>query len=277
MKRNLHTSIITAAALFVVAVFLAVGVNPASAVVITELTWNDSSGNVTSTSGDGGTNSDTDIDRDSTLVSFKVGSDEFSNFVLVDSATFALSNGDISPFWGANAAVPLTIADDTLSVTDNRLDTGLVNMGNGGEFFFPSSPTSLDEVLFIFEVGSNDGGRNVSLIDGLGGNIVGSTVIENFDNNLVADIDFTRANGAGTVNTSNTGFKGRAISFGAGFGLTAAQLSSVAGVRIDGNNGLDPSLVGFTVSQPANVPEPTTAVLGLIGIAGLVRRRRKAA
>ena len=147
--------------------------------LITELTWNDAlNGNVTSTGGDGGTNADIDINLASTLVSFKIGTAEYHSFVTANS-TNASGQSGVTPYWGQNAT-NLSAGDDILSVTDNRLDTGMVNIGNNSDFSFPSSPTSLDHVLFIFDVGSADGSRAVELIDGLGGSVVGSAGCRRF-------------------------------------------------------------------------------------------------
>jgi hypothetical protein len=233
--------------------------------VITELTWNDATnGNVTSTDGTG-----TNISYASTLVSFKVGTDEYSNFVTVNS-TNASGADDVTPYWGVNST-DLSAGDDQLSVTDNRLDTGMVNIGDDSDFSFASSPTSLDQVLFIFDVGSADGSLNVELIDGLGGNVVGTTLSVNFSVASVANIDFERVDGGGTSTTGGTdaAFVGLALSF-SDFGLTSGDLSSIAGVRLDSGGGLDPGLIGFTA-----VPEPSsTALLGLGGLSLIMRRRR---
>ena len=244
-----------------------------AAATITEITWNDSlNGNVTSSSGDGATNADTDIDRASTLVSFRAGTDEYSSFVLVNT-TNASGAGGVTPLWGLNAP-NLTAGDDALSVTDNRLDTGMVNISNSAQDFgFASSPTSLDQAVFIFDVGSADGALDVVLIDGLGGSVVGSSVNVNSSVTPVADIDFERiGNPAGDPNAL---FKGFTLSFSGDFGLTAGQLSSVAGVRITNGSGFDPALVGFTVPTTAPVPEPSSAaLLGLGGLALVLRRRK---
>jgi hypothetical protein len=233
---------------------------------ISELTWNDATnGNVTSTDGTG-----TNISYASTLVSFKVGATEYTNFVTT-STTTASGGSTITPYWGQNAT-NLTAGDDQLSVTDNRLDTGMVNIGDNSEFFFAFSPTSLDQVLFIFDVGSADGALNVELIDGLGGSVVGNTITPNFSVSSVANIDFERVNGGGTSTNGGTDadFVGLAFSF-SDFGITdAGVLSSIAGVRLDSGGGLDPSLIGFTA-----VPEPSSAaLLGLGGLTLILRRRR---
>lgn len=238
--------------------------------VITELTWNDAvNGNVTSTGGDAATNSDTDITLASTLVSFKVGATEYTSFSTVSSTT-ASGAATLTPYW-AQGAANLSAGDDQLSVTDNRLDTGMVNISNNSEFFF-ASPTSLDQVLFVFDVGSADGNLNVELIDGAGGSVVGSTILANFSVTRVADIDFERVNGAGTSTSGgdNAAFVGLTFSF-SDFGITdAGDLSSIAGVRLDSGGGLDPSLVGF-----ASVPEPSSALLVGLGCSFFVSRRRR--
>jgi hypothetical protein len=146
----------------------------------------------------------------------------------------------------------------------------MVNISNSNnDFGFPSSPTSLDQVLFVFDVGSADGPIDFVLIDGVGGGTVGSTLL-NVNSSVanVADIDFERVNGGGTTATANVDVKGLAFSFSE-FGLTAGQLSSVAGVRFINGSGFDPALVGFTV------PEPSTSLLSALGIMTLVIRRRR--
>ena len=240
--------------------------------IITELTWNDATnGDVTSTGGDGETNADIDISYASTLVSFKVGATEYTSFSTVNSTT-ASGAATFTPYWGENAT-NLTAGDDQLSVTDNRLDTGMVNIGNDSEFFFASSPTSLDQVLFIFDVGSADGSLNVELINGAGGTVVGNTITPNFSVSSVADIAFERVDGAGTSTAGgiDSAFVGLAFSF-SDFGITdAGVLSSIAGVRLDSGGGLDPSLIGF-----AAIPEPATAgLLGGVAVGLLVFFRRK--
>ena len=244
----------------------------AHSAVISEITWNDAlNGNVTSTSGDGGTNADIDIDRESTLVSFKVGMDDYSSFVLANT-TNASGGAGITPYWGLNAP-NLTAGDDALSVTDNRLDTGMVNISNAAnDFGFASSPTSLDQVLFLFDVGSADGLIDVVLIDGLGGSVVGSSVNVNSSVATVADIDFERVGNPG--GDPNALFKGLAFSFSGDFGLTSGDLGSVAGVRITNGAGFDPALVGFTVA-PVAIPEPSSVGLLVIGAMGCMLRRKR--
>ena len=235
--------------------------------IISELTWNDATnGNVTSTDGTG-----TKISSASTLVSFKVGATEYTSFSTVNS-TNASGVVNLTPYWGQNAT-DLAAGDDQLSVTDNRLDTGMVNIGDNSEFFFASSPTSLDQVLFIFDVGSADGSLNVELINGAGGSVVGNTITPNFSVSSVANIDFERVDGGGTTTVGGTGadFVGLAFSF-SDFGITdAGVLSSIAGVRLDSGSGLDLSLIGF-----AAIPEPATAgLLGGVAVGLLVFFRRK--
>ena len=253
-----------------IAAFAGLAFNANAVVFISELTWNDAlNGNVTSSSGDGGTNADIDIDRESTLVSFKAGAGDYSNFVLANSTNGAGTAG-LTPYWGINAP-NLTAGDDALSATDNRLDTGMVNISNAGnDFGFPSSPTGLDEVLFVFDVGSADGPIDFVLIDGVGGGTVGNTLLNvNSNATTIADIDFERVNGGGTTTTLNTPVKGLAFTFSE-FGLTAGQLSSVAGVRFINGSGFDPALVGFTA-----IPEPSQAALLFLGAFALLGCRRR--
>jgi hypothetical protein len=256
MMKKIWTGIITGFAL---------SAGLASAAVITELTWNDgNNGNVTSTDGTG-----TKISYASTLVSFKVGATEYTSFSTVNSTTASGTSG-LTPYWGQNAT-NLTSGDDQLSVTDNRIDTGMVNIGNDSEFFFAFSPTSLDQVLFIFDVGSADGPLNVELINGAGGTVVGNTITPNFSVASVAKIDFERVNGGGTGLGPDAAFMGLAFSF-SDFGIIdAGVLSSIAGVRLDSGGGLDPSLIGF-----AAIPEPATSgmLLGLGATLMVFLRRR---
>ena len=212
----------------------------ANAAVITELTWNAAeSANVTSTGGDGIKNLNKDIGYESTLVSFKVGATEYTSFSTVNS-TNASGQSGVSPYWGMSAT-KLAAADDKLSITDNRLDTGMVNIGDDSEFFFASAPTSLDQVLFIFDIGSADGPLNVELINGDGG-VVGDTITPDFSVSSVADIDFMRIPHDFTANAAVMGL---VFSF-SDFGITdASDLSSIVGVRLDSGGGLDPCLIGF--------------------------------
>lgn len=236
------------------------------AAVITTLTWNDATnGNVTSSSGDGGTNADIDITEASTLVSFQVGTDTFTNFVGASSAAASGNTGQ-SPLWGANAT-DLTAADDVLSITDNRIDTGFVNMANNGDFFFPSGPTSLNDVLFIFDVGSSET-VSIELLDA-SNTIIGTSFSETFSGSRIADIDYERVNNAGTSTQLNQVFWGRSIEF-SNFGITAAQLSSIDKIRIDGGTRLDPSFIGI-----AFVPEPSSALLLGFGSLAFIGRRRR--
>lgn len=240
------------------------------AAVITQLTWNDPlNGNVTSTSGDGATNADIDIDMDSTLVSFVAGGVTHNNFVTANSTTASGASG-VTPYYGLNSS-PLSAANDSLSVTDLRLDTGQVNIGDNSDFLFASSPTTLADVFFVFEIGSADGALDVELIDGAG-NVVGSTFNTNFSTASVADIDFQRVDGTGTANSVNAAFRGQTFTF-ADFGITNPTLAgSVAGIRLDSGGGLDPALIGFAVS----IPEPSTALLtAMLGILALVGQRRR--
>jgi hypothetical protein len=202
------------------------------------------------------------MNRDTTLRSFRGDNGlQYASFVLANTVgNLSLSNGSISPYWGQNGTA-LTDGDDALAATDGRLDTGIINLSSG-EFLFPSSPTSLDQVFFIFEIGVlNEGDRSLQLIDGLGGSIVGAPVTINLSSDPIGTINFTRVNGAGTASESSE-LLGRYAEFGpGGFGLNAGQLSSVAGVRINGGDTLDPALVGF-----AQVPEPSSGLLLLIGL-----------
>ena len=73
----------------------------------------------------------------------------------------------------------------------------------------------------------------------------------------VADIDYTRAQDAGSLfSENNVSFRGGALTLGGDFGLSAGGFSSVAGVRIDGDNNLVPSVVGFATLH--TTPEPST-------------------
>ncbi|MCH7224797.1 PEP-CTERM sorting domain-containing protein [Haloferula sp. A504] len=235
----------------------------ASAATITSVTWNDPvNGNVTSTD-----NTGIEIQYASTLVSFNVGTTTYSTFSTATSTTASGGTG-ITPYWGINAT-NLTAADDQLSVTDNRIDTGMVNIGNDSEFFF-AAPTSLDQIFFVFDAGGGDGNRTVEFIDGALGNVVGNSITVDFSTTTIAQMDFERVNGAGTAVTNNTGFRGVALSF-SDFGITnAATLSSIAGVRIDGGDSLDPTMLGF-----AAVPEPgSVALIALTSGLFVLRRRR---
>ena len=239
-----------------------------AASIVTELTWNDVNGTHTSTSGDGATNTDTDISYASTLVSFKAGGVLYNNFTLV-STTTASGASNVTPYWGQDAT-DLTAADDQLAVTDNRLDTGMVNVANNSDFFFASAPVNLGDQLFIFEGGSNDGNRSVELIDSLG-NVVGSSFTVNFTATTVADFDWERIPAtAASHSSNNTPYRGVTLSL-SDLGVTnAGDLSSIAGVRLDGGGRLDPTLIGLAV-----VPEPSSALLVGLGCGFFAIRRRR--
>ena len=216
------------------------------------LTWNDGTNDVTSTSSALQT-----VDTDSTLVSFTVGANTYTQFTGITSL---IDNTDPSTdyYYGENGTDPGSL---TAALTDTRIDTGALNVISDTRYVFASAPTSLDDVIVFMEFGGTDN-SDFELFDSSGAQ-VGSRV-NGYSNwsPAVARID-TNTNDPLNINT---------VAFTlADFGITqTSQLSSIHSLSTS-VSGHDPIWVGI-----AAIPEPGTLVLAGIALACLVvfRRRR---
>lgn len=194
------------------------------------------------------------VDGQIKLVSFTDGTTTWDSFVLADSVI--TSETDYS--YGQNATDP---GSAVAAITDDRVDTWLRDAGESSasddQVYFPTSPASLDYVLFIFEL--TGGEEDITLVDSNGDQISGSNSVS-----MAQDGAFWKSDSDAL---SSFPVYLEAVTFGE-FGITEAQLSDVAGINIGGTS-FDPMLVGYSI------PEPATMSLLAIGGLGLLRRRRR--
>ena len=201
----------------------------------------------------------TTLNNTAVLTSFTSDSVEYTNLTFVDSVTFTSNDGN--HWWGTSSTSDP--GSQTVALTDNRLDTMVLNVFEDSEFEFAAAPTSLSDVLFVFEVATPETGVKIQLIDS------SNTRIGN-------EVDLVVTNTGESLNPESSagGQNTWAINGGAykisDFGITAGQLSSVDGFVYSTGGGTD-----FMVAGIATVPEPSsTALIGLGGLALILRRRR---
>lgn len=250
-------------------VFLAIaalsGVASAANLAISTVTINDANGDRTLSATE-------TIELASTLVNFTTGSGgsllTYQSFNLVttvsDIGSPANDSGGI--FWMQGATGP---GSAEAALTDNRIDTSYGFIPISSKFTFASAPIALTDSLFMFDIGGNDPTTQIQLIDS-SGTLLGSAVTLSGMANLgVPKYTTDRGNGG----TFNVGINGVAVTLDE-FGITAGQLSSVDGFIQNGTvSNVDPSLAG--IASINAVPEPTTtALLGLGGLALILRRRK---
>lgn len=217
----------------------------------------------------------------------------------VDGNTIAFGDlvlGTITDFLGNQAGVLLVenggpapaVGQRHTLLRDNRIDTGVINQAIGGtavtfEFDTPLvNATGTDLIFLEYDDGTNPGDGDVFQVT-INGNtqVINSTAVLTGDT-IAADVFSSTI---GTV-TSLSGLEndpfskvsdptqriyGYSIDFST-FGVAAGALVSSFQYGSNSNTTGDPVLIA---GIHAAVPEPTTAILGLIGLVGIGARRRR--
>jgi len=172
--------------------------------------------------------------------------------------------------WSYNTSAGGSGANQTL------MNSALDN--NGGEigFVVTGIPYALYDVIIYHEGGSNEGrGGPFFIRDTDGGNAIIATQnsydVTNFDGTFVD---------ASTVGVGGSGLDGAGDPVNSNYvrfnGLTLANI----GVRSDAANpagiGTDRAPIsGFQIVEASAIPEPSSAILALLGLIGFVSRRKR--
>lgn len=175
-----------------------------------------------------------------TLTSFSDPGGTYSNLIFANS--IAPTTG-AEVLHGAGGSRP---ASATLALTDDRLDTGVLNSGSL-VFGFPRSP-SMEDKIFVF---TNFNSPPVSIQAHNGTSVIGSAVTVGSSSGLLGTFDFIRNNDAPLSDREIFGFAIEVADLGVG------DPSTITGVEIIESGGTDFNLVGFASVPPGENLDPT--------------------
>ncbi len=203
-----------------------------------------------------------------TLMSFTVASGTYSGVSGSASSTVAGSTSVRAVGSAPNLA--------SSTITDLDLSNGLANPGTfdvifGGSFTAAGVAGASNDI-FVFELGTDSSlgtpGDDSVTIQGIdsGNNLIGLAlpVAVSAWGDTGKDVTIT-TNGSNSLTRNIAG-----IAFDVSDLNGGAALPGIVGIRITTASDLDPLSIGYTV-----VPEPSAAVLSILGLLGLAARRKR--
>jgi len=195
------------------------------------------------------------VDSNAVLVSFVADYVTYSDLVLVHSVTTDPATAGY--LFGTNSINDPGSAE--AAVTDNRLDSGIANAKTTAVFEFASPPSSLSDVFFLFDVGNDDSGVSIQLVD-------------SSDQNIGTAVQMTSMAQLGSAEVESDPWPaldlyGVAIPL-SDFGITAGQLSSVDGFKFTAAT-VDPVIAG--IASPPSPDLELTTTNGTTGVSGALR------
>ena len=173
--------------------------------------------------------------------------------VATDHASASLVGDNVNAAVVANPSNPFSVSPGSAVVTDPGVEFIL------GSVVFPSF-TSVDVMDSSFRVQNTFGS---GFIWSTGATLTLSDLDWVGQNGVITGVSLVNVIGVSGLDVTDLSFDAHSVTVNLGDSSYSAA-----------NSGFD---VLLSVSHTVAVPEPTTATLGLMGIAGLVMRRRKSA